>query len=176
MGALRPTDLYQHPGEACKPVVLVHTDNTMAQGQRFKAVKPDLTAAPRAPKRPFVSHPNSLAALAKHRWSWSKNRKCRCGRIALRGSALCWWHGRAKRRPDAVVSPERAARRELTRRRMSGGTPAGLLELELWHRLAFGRLSLAPYALALLNAWDNREADPEGWARAVRDGRRAVEA
>lgn len=148
----------------------------MAQGQRFQATKPDLTEAPRAPR---VGHrnPNSLAALAANRWHWDQNPKCRhCRRVARSGTLLCYVHGRRAPRPGEVVSPERLARREVTRRRLSEGIPAGLLELELWHRLAFGRLSLAPYALALLNAWGNRETDPEGWARAVRDGRRAVDA
>jgi hypothetical protein len=115
--------------------------------------------------------PASLAALKANRWSWDKSARCHCGRVAVRGYAGCYLH---TRRPDNECSPMRLARRELERRRNAGKIPPQLAALDVFERTAYGRLRLAPLALALARAWDNRDNDPAAWAAAVRAARLAL--
>lgn len=142
------------------------------QGQRFKASKP--ARAPHPNLGGWRGAPASVQALADNRWNIARSRRCaKCNQPALSTRQFCRRHA-GRGAADVQPSPGRAARRELLRLRRRGLIPEGLLRLGVFGATAFGPMRLAPVALVLVHAWDNRDNDPGLWCSAVRQARRAL--
>lgn len=109
----------------------------------------------------------SLDALAKYRPSFATMPRCHvCRRPALRGRDICFRHsGRA----HAMTNPHKRANAVLRQLEREGLIPADLVRLETWQRLRALGFRGALRAKELLVRFCEREVDPNGWIRAVRD-------
>lgn len=112
--------------------------------------------------------PNSLAALAAGRVPIALARKCkRCGSPAVRGQDHCRLHlGRW-----SPLSPAggRGESRILAKLERLGLLPLELIALPGWRGLAgLPTSQRAPARLALVLAWDKRQAEPLHWAKVQR--------
>lgn len=123
----------------------------------------------------WKGHPNSIRLGLVHRVKIGdpRHRLCsRCGRLAMRDSMVCMWHGGGVQ----VADPGRLASRAMGRMDRRGLLPAELVALPLWREL--GRLRTAeraPARLALVQSWDWRDTHPLVWARVWREARRTLE-
>jgi hypothetical protein len=115
-------------------------------------------------------HPNSLAALERHRWSFSLVAKCRregCRQVAVRGQTLCTRH--LGRNSPLSNGGGRGESRMLGRLERLGLLPLDLIALPVWRGLSgLPTGTRAPARLQLVQAWDKRQDQPLHWAKAQR--------
>jgi hypothetical protein len=118
--------------------------------------------------------PNSIATLMRYRIPWSQQRRCKaCQRIAVRGYDTCIRH--LGRRPLMSAAFGRGERRLLARLERRGLLPSDLMAMPAWRDLGDQPCQVrAPMRLALLQAWDKRQAEPLQWAKVQRQALRIV--
>lgn len=106
-----------------------------------------------------------------------RHRRCaRCGRVAMRGRVHCVWH-QGGARSLLQPTPGRIASRTLGHMERRGLLPLALISLPLWRALGWvATEARAPVRLAMVLAWDHREARPLEWGRIWRDARQAAAA
>jgi len=109
-------------------------------------------------------HPNSLAALARYRLVMPGPKCSKCGRLAVKGRTVCYWHGGANGRPPK--SPHRVAVRAVKLAMRSGLVASQLASDSSWQRAQARWGANIGASLAMLGAYGARDA--EAWARAIR--------
>jgi hypothetical protein len=112
--------------------------------------------------------PNSIAALLKHQVRLQDQRKCkRCRQVAVRGQDHCRMH--LGRWSPLSGGAGRAESRMLGKLERVGLLPLELLSMPVWRNLAgIATGQRAPARLALILAWDKRQAEPLYWAKVQR--------
>lgn len=120
-----------------------------------------------------VTHPNTLAALERHRPYGLAAWVPRCGVIkrdgnacraaCVKGRGRCFHHGAAT--GTRAKTPYQLASRALAQMERSGLIPAELAAHPVWLKARERYKANVGARLAMLAAWGGK--DPEAWGRAV---------
>ena len=95
--------------------------------------------------------------------------KCHvCRRPASRGRDVCFRHA-GRGYASTMANPHRRAHRVLRQLEREGLIPVDLARLAIWQKLRELRWRGARSAMQLLERFCERDIDPNGWIRALRD-------